>query len=117
LRQRKGLELLKDYDLLILYHPGKALIADALSHKTHHSMSVMTVFMPEITRDLEKLGVELVLSSVMESYLSGLIVQPTLLDETKIAQVGDPEMKRIKVNISKGNVSGITMGGVVVVVV
>ena len=46
------------------------MAADALSRKTHHGMSVTRVFMPEITRDLEKLGVELVLSSVMESYLS-----------------------------------------------
>ena len=32
LRQRRWLELLKDYDLSILYHPGKAnVVADALS--------------------------------------------------------------------------------------
>jgi hypothetical protein len=32
LRQRRWLELIKDYDLEIHYHPGKAnLVADALS--------------------------------------------------------------------------------------
>src|SRR5688572_6806988 len=32
LRQRRWLELLKDYDMSILYHPGKAnIVADALS--------------------------------------------------------------------------------------
>ncbi|WMV38514.1 hypothetical protein MTR67_031899 [Solanum verrucosum] len=32
LRQRRWLELLKDYDMSILYHPGKAnVVADALS--------------------------------------------------------------------------------------
>jgi len=41
--------------------------------------------MPEITQDLETLGVELVVSSVMESYLSSLTIQPTLLDEIKSA--------------------------------
>jgi len=80
--------------------------ADALSRKTHHSMSGMRVFVPDITWDLETLGVELVLSSVMESYLSSLTIQPTLLNEIKSAQVGDPEMERIKVNISKGKASG-----------
>jgi hypothetical protein len=34
LRQRRWLELIKDYDLDIQYHPGKAnVVADALSHK------------------------------------------------------------------------------------
>ncbi|XP_059289147.1 uncharacterized protein LOC132042629, partial [Lycium ferocissimum] len=35
LRQRRWLELLKHYDVDILYHPGKAnVVADALSHKS-----------------------------------------------------------------------------------
>ena len=34
MRQRRWLELLKDYDCEILYHPGKAnVVADALSRK------------------------------------------------------------------------------------
>jgi hypothetical protein len=42
LRQRRWLELIKDYDLEIHYHPGKAnLVADALSRKEHvHSVVV-----------------------------------------------------------------------------
>lgn len=35
LRQRRWLEMLKDYDMTILYHPGKAnVMVDALSRKT-----------------------------------------------------------------------------------
>ncbi|WMV55040.1 hypothetical protein MTR67_048425 [Solanum verrucosum] len=34
-RQRRWLELLKDYDIIILYHPCKAnVVADSLSQKT-----------------------------------------------------------------------------------
>jgi hypothetical protein len=38
MRQRRWLELLKDYDCEILYHPGKAnVVADALSRKEDHA--------------------------------------------------------------------------------
>ncbi|XP_070050542.1 uncharacterized protein, partial [Nicotiana tomentosiformis] len=40
LRQRRWLELLKDYDIDILYHPGKAnVVADALSRKSMGSLA------------------------------------------------------------------------------
>jgi hypothetical protein len=36
MRQRRWLELIKDYDLEVHYHPGKAnVVADALSRKVH----------------------------------------------------------------------------------
>jgi hypothetical protein len=39
LRQRRWLELIKNYDLGINYHPGKAnVIADALSRRSHVNM-------------------------------------------------------------------------------
>ena len=40
LRQRRWMELLKDYDMRILYHPGKAnVVADALSRKSMGSLA------------------------------------------------------------------------------
>jgi hypothetical protein len=36
MRQRRWLELIKDYELEVHYHPGKAnVVVDALSHKAH----------------------------------------------------------------------------------
>jgi hypothetical protein len=36
MRQRRWLELIKDYDLEVHYHPGKAnIVVDALSRKVH----------------------------------------------------------------------------------
>ena len=40
LRQRRWVELLKDYDFQILYHPGEAnMVADALSRKSMGSLA------------------------------------------------------------------------------
>jgi hypothetical protein len=36
MRQRRWLELIKDYDISLQYHPGKAnVVANALSHKSY----------------------------------------------------------------------------------
>ena len=42
MRQRRWLELLKDYDLTISYHPGKAnVVADALSRKSAGNLAAL----------------------------------------------------------------------------
>jgi len=39
MRKRRWLELIKDYDLAVHYHPGKAnVVSDALSHKPHYQV-------------------------------------------------------------------------------
>ena len=41
-RQRRWLELLKDYELVMDYHPGKAnVVADALSRKSLFTLQAM----------------------------------------------------------------------------
>jgi hypothetical protein len=55
MRQRRWLELIKDYDLEIHYHPGKAnVVADALSRKA--SCHYLTVRTPDTTlcQEMEK---------------------------------------------------------------
>nr|GEZ45191.1 hypothetical protein [Tanacetum cinerariifolium] len=58
MRQRRWLELLKDYDTNIQYHPRKAnVVADALSRKS--GMLVNLHIEPEIIKDMERMDIEL----------------------------------------------------------
>ena len=93
LRQRRWLELLKDYDVDILYHPGKAnVVADALSRK---SMGSLTDVQPEgrdMVREIQRLsslGVHLANSedsgvSIRE------VAESSIIDEVKRHQYKDP---------------------------
>jgi hypothetical protein len=61
LRQRRWLELIKDYDLEIHYHPSKAnLVADALSWKGHTNMTMVIQFPDELVKEFERLNLKVV---------------------------------------------------------
>jgi hypothetical protein len=51
------LELIKNYDLGINYHPGKAnVVADALSKRSHLNMLAARELLPEFCEEFEKLN-------------------------------------------------------------
>ena len=53
MRQKQWLELIKDYDCIINYHPGKAnVLAVALSRKSSECMSALSLVQLPIARDL-----------------------------------------------------------------
>jgi hypothetical protein len=57
LRQQRWLELIKDYDLGINYHPGKAnVVPDALSRRSHVNMLATRELLPEFCNEFEKLN-------------------------------------------------------------
>ncbi|WMV55094.1 hypothetical protein MTR67_048479 [Solanum verrucosum] len=56
LRQRRWVELLKDYECAILYHPGKAnVVTDALSQKSMGSLAHLTLTRRPLAREIHKL--------------------------------------------------------------
>jgi hypothetical protein len=57
LRQRRWLELIKDYDLGINYHPGKAnVVADALSRKKYCNTTLAQRMPPELRKEIKYLN-------------------------------------------------------------
>ncbi|KAK8501513.1 hypothetical protein V6N12_041447 [Hibiscus sabdariffa] len=85
LRQRRWMELLKDYDLVIDYHPGKAnIVADALSRKSNSaSLAINAHFRQTKERKL----------------LSELQIQSSLVSRIKELQQMDPELQKIAKNL------------------
>jgi hypothetical protein len=61
MRQRRWMELIKDYDLEVHYHPGKAnVVADALSRKAQCNYVIMDSKIATLCDELCKLNVEVV---------------------------------------------------------
>jgi ribonuclease HI len=94
LRQRRWLELIKDYDLKIHYHPSKAnLVADALSQKEHVHAVIIAQLPDELVEDFRRLNLGIV------AHTKGITieVEPTL--EQKICKVRSVMLKSKKSKI------------------
>ncbi|KAA0037369.1 pol protein [Cucumis melo var. makuwa] len=103
MRQRRWLELVKDYDCEILYHPGKAnVVADALSRKVAHSAALITKQTP-LLKDFERAEIAVSVGEVT-AQLAQLSVQPTLRQKIIAAQLNDPYLveKRRMVETGQG---------------
>jgi hypothetical protein len=75
LRQRRWLELIKDYDLEVHYHPGKAnVVADALSRKSHCNHLRTEGMAPELKEEIAQLNLHI----VPHGQINTLDIQPLL---------------------------------------
>jgi hypothetical protein len=98
LRQRRWLELIKDYDLGINYHPGKVnIVADALSHRSHVSRLVVDSMPFELREEFDKLNLRI----VANTKATEMEVGSNLLQEIKKGQVEDEKIQEIKHNIKE----------------
>jgi hypothetical protein len=77
LRQRRWLELIKDYDLGINYHPGKAnVVADALSQRSHVSQLVVDSMPFELCEEFDKLNLRIAANNeAMEMEVGSSLLQ------------------------------------------
>jgi hypothetical protein len=77
LRQRRWLELIKDYDLGINYHPGKAnVVADALSQRSHVSQLLVDSMPFELCEEFDKLNLRIISNNeAIEMEVSSCLLQ------------------------------------------
>jgi hypothetical protein len=81
LRQRKWLELIKDYDVGINYHRGKAnVIADTLSCKKYYGAAIARRVRPELRQEIRYLNLVMMNETTM-----AVEVEPTLEAEIRKA--------------------------------
>ena len=84
MRQRRWLELIKDYDCTINYHPGKAnIVADALSRKDKLKMLISA---EELIREFERLELEVKISGQGSEKLLEIQVEPEIIQKIKRGQ-------------------------------
>jgi hypothetical protein len=96
MKQRRWLELIKDYELEVHYHPGKAnIIADALSRKAHCN------YLPAVRLTREESSTQVLPNlSVFD-----ITFMPTLRDEIIADQKNDEGMDHIKRGMKEGDLN------------
>jgi hypothetical protein len=106
LRQRRWLELIKDYDLGINYHPGKAnIIADALSRRSHVNMLATRELLPEFCKEFERLN----LGWVSSTEVVTMEVDSTLEQDILKGQLEDGKIQEIMEQIKEDKVPGFSV--------
>jgi hypothetical protein len=99
MRQRHWLELIKNYNLEVHYHPGKAnVVADALSRKAHCHCSSIETFNETLCNQIRKLNLEI----IPQGSLNLLSIESTLQDKIIMSQLHDESIKIIKLKLSQG---------------
>jgi hypothetical protein len=93
MRQRRWLELIKDYDLKVHYHPGKAnVVAHALSRKSHCNCLSAEFYNRILCPEMRKLNLEM----IPQGTLNHISIEPTLHVQIIMTQLHDEGVKIIK---------------------
>jgi hypothetical protein len=96
LRQHRWLELIKDYDLTIQYHPGKGnVVADALSRTDVPKVAMLLI------TDLDHMGVSLCYA-VTTWEETQMLIQSSLLERVREAQQQDHLIQEVHKRIPNG---------------
>jgi hypothetical protein len=93
LRQRRWLELIKDYDLGINYHPGKTnVVANALSRRSHLNQLIVEQMPFDLCEEFDKLNLRLVANTKVVA----MEIDSTLSQDIRKGQLTDEKIQEIK---------------------
>ncbi|XP_070041307.1 uncharacterized protein [Nicotiana tomentosiformis] len=115
LRHRRWLELLKDYDITIIYHPGKAnVVVDDLSKKAE-SMGSLTFILGEkrpLPLDIQPLANRLLRFDISEPsrVIACVVAESSLFEQIKARQYNDPYLLVIRETVLHGGAKEVTIG-------
>jgi hypothetical protein len=100
MRQRRWLELIKDYDLEVHYHPGKAnVVADALSRKVQCNHLGLEPVSDPLCEEMRRLNLEV----VPRGSLYALTTESNLFDRIVTAQHNDEDIQTNKQKLAEGD--------------
>ena len=104
------MELLKDCDCTIDYHPGKAnVVADALSRKSTGSLAYMQTIQLPLMVELRELGVELRMHASGALFAS-FQLRSILVDRILKTQLEDPYLMSMRKKVEEGERSDFAIG-------
>jgi len=107
------MELLKDYNYTIQYHPGKAnVVADALSRKSSRSLAHIQEVRRPLIRELHELVDEEVRFDLSEAgaMIAHFQVKSDLFNKIKAAQKKDDSLLWIRNEVEQGKAAGFVIG-------
>ncbi|KAL5840989.1 hypothetical protein ACOSQ4_013597 [Xanthoceras sorbifolium] len=96
------IELIKDYDCTIEYHPRKAnVVADALNRKPTSSVAHLKTVYLQLLVELRSLGVRLKMSD-SGALVAAFHARPILVDRIRELQTQDPQLVKPKGEVESG---------------